>query len=432
MTVSELYLRYLRCTGITTDTRTCTPGSMFIALRGTSFDGNKFAAQALQAGCAYAVVDNPAYAVAGDDRYLPTENSLLTLQALARHHRRQMPATVLGITGTNGKTTTKELIAAVLSQRYSVLYTEGNLNNHIGVPLTLLRLRPTHEFAVVEMGANHPGEIKTLCEIAEPDCGLITNVGKAHLEGFGSLKGVIRTKGELYDFLRKRPESVVFLNQDDTTLPSLAEHIRQITYGKTTNALVNGDIVVGSPNLSFNWQIGAHGMVHPVETRLIGAYNLMNALAAAAVGTFFQVSPEQIGKALTDYAPTNNRSQLLHTGSNTLIVDTYNANPTSMQASVEHFLHMDAANKLLILGDMLELGAESASEHGSVIRSLQAHTDIKVILVGNQFAAIASPFKTYRTTDELIADLKAHKPMGHTILLKGSHGIRLEKLIPYL
>lgn len=423
---------FLASTSVTTDSRNCPEGSMFIALKGESFNGNKFAAAALESGCKFAVIDEPEYLVPGDGRYALVDDCLRTLQALANYHRRALGTPIIGITGTNGKTTTKELVSAVLETTLSTLHTEGNFNNHIGVPLTLLRLRKEHQIAVVEMGANHPGEIKTLVNIAEPDFGLITNIGKAHLEGFGSLEGVIKTKGELYDFLRGRQGSEIFINHENEHLQKIAGGLSLIEYGADGNLFVNGETTGNSPYLSFTWKRGADGERHEVKTNLIGEYNLANALAAVAVGCRFGVTPENIDKALSDYTPRNNRSQLSKTGHNTLIIDAYNANPTSMMASLRNFRHMEMPDKMAILGDMRELGAECVEEHRKVVDFLKECGFSKVVLVGTEFAKTNPPYKTFANVTELIEDLRANRPEGYTILIKGSNSIRLSSVVEYL
>lgn len=286
MNITAIHQIFLTCTSVTTDSRNCPQGSLFIALKGESFNGNAFAARALESGSAYAIVDEEAYAPAGDTRYIVVENSLKTLQQLANYHRRQMRTPIIGITGTNGKTTTKELMSTVLSQTHNVLYTLGNLNNHIGVPLTLLRLRPEHELAVVEMGASHPGDIKELVEIAEPDYGIITNVGKAHLEGFGSFEGVIKTKGEMYDYLRTRKEATIFIHNDNPYLKKIAYGLHQIAYGSEDELYINGHVTGNSPYLTFEWKTRNESKYHEVQTQLIGEYNFPNALAAVTIGHF--------------------------------------------------------------------------------------------------------------------------------------------------
>ena len=421
MKLSALYQIFLDCQLVTTDSRNCPEGSLFIALKGESFNGNAFAGKALETGCAYAVIDESEYAIEGDQRYILVDDCLQTLQQLANYHRRQLGTRVIGITGTNGKTTTKELISAVLSQSHNILYTLGNLNNHIGVPSTLLRLKAEHDLAVIEMGANHPGEIKFLSEIVEPDCGIITNVGKAHLEGFGSFEGVIKTKGELYDFLRKKEGSTVFIHHDNAYLMNIAEGLNLIPYG-TDN----------SPYLTFEWKAGKDGKSYQVQTQLIGEYNFPNALAAITIGRFFGVEDAKINEALAGYTPQNNRSQLKKTDDNTLIIDAYNANPTSMMAALQNFRNMEVPHKMLILGDMRELGAESAAEHQKIADYLKECAFEKVWLVGDQFAAAEHSFQTYPNVQEVIKELEADKPKGYTILIKGSNGIKLSSVVDYL
>jgi UDP-N-acetylmuramoyl-tripeptide--D-alanyl-D-alanine ligase len=432
MTLPTLYQIFMSCNGVTTDSRNCPDGSLFFALKGDSFDGNKFAATALQNGSRYAIIDDSAFIVKDDKRYILVDDTLKTMQTLANYHRHQLGTRIIGITGTNGKTTTKELISAVLSQSHNVLYTQGNFNNHIGVPLTLLRLKADNDLAVIEMGANHPGEIKFLVDIVEPNYGIITNVGKAHLEGFGSFEGVIKTKGELYDFLRNKLDSTVFIHKDNEYLMNMSEGLNIIPYGSEDTLYVNGHVTDCSPYLSFQWKAGKSGEMYDVHTQLIGDYNFPNALAAITIGRFFGVEPRNINKALTEYKPSNNRSQLKKTADNTLIIDTYNANPTSMMASLRNFYKMKADHKMLILGDMRELGAESINEHQKIVDFLKECQFKDVILVGDQFAACNSGFKTYANTESLIEDIKANKPKGHTILIKGSNGIKLFIVPEYL
>ncbi|WP_373826621.1 UDP-N-acetylmuramoyl-tripeptide--D-alanyl-D-alanine ligase [Bacteroides heparinolyticus] len=432
MDITSLYRIFRECTCVSTDSRNCPQGSLFIALKGENFNGNAFAAKALEQGSAYAVVDEAEYAPAGDTHYILVENCLHTLQQLANHHRRQLGTCIIGITGTNGKTTTKELIAAVLSQSHHILYTQGNLNNHIGVPLTLLGLQSRHDLAVIEMGASHPGDIKELVEIAEPDYGIITNVGKAHLEGFGSLEGVIRTKGELYDFLRRRGNATVFVHHDNPYLMEMARGLKQVTYGTEEGLYVNGRITGNSPYLTFEWRAGKDGEWHEVQTQLIGEYNFPNALAAVTIGRFFGADAEKTDKALAGYTPRNKRSQLRKTADNTLIIDAYNANPTSMMASIGNFGNMQAENKMLILGDMRELGKESAEEHQKIVDYLEECGFEDVVLVGELFAATRHTYPDYRDATALIAALQENKPCGKTILIKGSNGIKLSSVTDYL
>ena len=423
--ITPLYRIFLQSTEVTTDSRHCPAGSLFIALRGESFDGNAFAAQALKDGCAYAVIDNPAYLPEGDPRYLLVDDTLKALQALARHHRRTLGTPILGITGTNGKTTTKELTAAVLSQKYNLHYTQGNLNNHIGVPLTLLNLRPEHQLAVVEMGASHPGDIRELVDIAEPDFGLITNVGRAHLEGFGSFEGVIRTKGELFDFLREKGGATVFVHDDNPYLKEMAHDLQQMRYGTQAGLYICGRMTGNSPYLALQWKAEGEAEDHSVQMHLIGEYNLPNVLAAIAVGHYFHVADAQIDQALEEYTPHNNRSQLVRTADNVLIVDAYNANPTSMRAAIDNFHKMQAGHKMLILGDMRELGTDSLALHQEIVDHLEACGFEDVVLVGSEFAATRHHYPTYPDAPALIAELRTHRPTGKTILIKGSNGIRL-------
>lgn len=426
MEIEELYNRFTECNGLTTDSRHCQEGSMFLALKGETFNGNAFAAQSLEQGCRYAVVDEPQYASPENPRIILVDNCLETLQKLANYHRRRLGTRMIGVTGTNGKTTTKELIATVLGEKFKVLYTQGNFNNHIGVPLTLLRLKPEHEMAVIEMGANHPGEIKTLVHIAEPDYGIITNVGKAHLQGFGSFEGVIRTKGELYDFLREKGNATIFIQNENPYLNKIAAGLTCVRYGQTPGLDVTGKVVTCSPFLHFSWT--AEGVSHEVQTHLIGAYNLDNALAAVAIGRYFGVEDTQICHALSSYVPQNNRSQLVHTASNTLIVDAYNANPTSMMAALENFRQMEAAHKVAILGDMKELGEGSHEEHQKVVDFLKECGFERVMLVGPEFEGTLSSFEHYKDVKEVEALLAAHPLQGCCVLVKGSNSMKLSEL----
>lgn len=432
MDITDLYQLFLECTSVTTDSRNCRAGSLFFALKGDNFNGNAFASKALESGSTYAVIDEPAYAPAGDTHYIVVDNCLHALQQLANYHRRQLATRIIGITGTNGKTTTKELMSAVLSQSYNVLYTLGNLNNPIGVPLTLLRLKAEHDLAVVEMGASHPGDIKELVEIAEPDYGIITNVGKAHLEGFGSFEGVIKTKGELYDYIRRQENASIFIHHDNPYLREIAQGLKQIAYGSEKDLYINGCVTGNSPYLTFEWKAGKEGELHHVQTQLIGEYNFPNALAAVTVGHFFGVKPEKIDKALTEYTPQNNRSQLKKTADNTLIIDAYNANPTSMMASISNFRNMEAEHKMLILGDMRELGKDSAEEHQKIVDYLEECSFECVALVGELFAATRNSYPVYPDAAALIAELQKKKPTGKMILIKGSNGIKLNTVIEYL
>lgn len=431
MDIKQLYAVYQAHPVVTTDSRSCPEGSIFIALKGASFDGNKFAAAALEKGCSYAVVDEKEYYVEGDDRYILTDDCLTTFKELAREHRRQFNIPVVGITGTNGKTTTKELVSAVLAEKYDVMHTEGNFNNDVGVPKTLLRLSPEHEIAVVEMGASHPGDIKKLVEYVEPTCGLITNVGRAHLQGFGSFEGVKKTKGELYDFL-KAHHGLVFLNTGNPHLVEMArerELDRVISYGGEDDANVQGRVTAADPFITIEWQEDGKPNVYSVKSHLIGAYNVDNMLAAVAVGLHFGVTPEQINHALEHYQPTNNRSELVKTADNTLIVDAYNANPTSMAAALDSFEQINTTlPKMAILGDMRELGAVSEEEHQKVVDTLKAKGLNDVWLVGEEFGKTQCDFHKYNNVEEVKQAIAGHKPTGKCILIKGSNGTKLFEL----
>jgi UDP-N-acetylmuramoyl-tripeptide--D-alanyl-D-alanine ligase len=431
MDIATLYKHFMECTSVTTDSRNCPKGSMFIALKGETFNGNNFAEQALERGCQYAIVDEET-AVNGNPRIILVDDCLKTLQALAQCHRRKLGIRVIAITGTNGKTTTKELVAAVLGKRYEVLYTEGNLNNHIGVPLTLLRLTEEHEVAVIEMGANHPGEIHQLVTIAEPDYGLITNVGLAHLEGFGSLDGVVRTKGELYDYLRYAGKHIVFIDKDNEHLTAISQNLTRIGYSdqQTEGIYVSGRLKACAPYLTFEWE--HDGRHFDVDTQLIGSYNLKNALAAITVGCFFSVPARSICEALAEYTPKNNRSQLTETATNHLVVDAYNANPTSMQAALENFRLMEVPHKVVILGDMKELGRKSLAEHRKVVEQVKACNFEQVYLVGTEFGRTTKEFVHFKDVEALKKAWADQKPEGCYILIKGSNSMRLSGLKDFL
>ncbi len=430
--LTRLYELFRSCNGVTTDSRHCPEGSMFIALKGDKFNGNAYAATALQNGCRFAVVDDAGFCDLSDSRYVLVDDGLETLQRLANFHRLRMGTKLIGITGTNGKTTTKELTAAVLSRKYNILYTQGNLNNSIGVPLTLLRLKEEHRLGIIEMGASHPGDIKELVDIAEPDYGLITNVGRAHLEGFGSFDGVVRTKTELYDHLHGKDNTPAFLNADDDILSAHAYGLRLITYGTSDGCYVQGRPDGSGVFMSFDWKSGDGGAWHHVQTKLIGNYNFTNALAAVAIGTYFGVDAGDICQAIEGYVPTNNRSELVRTDSNTLIVDAYNANPSSMQAAIDNFSRLPMEDKMLILGDMRELGADSEAEHQKVVDKLVSAGFKDVVLVGECFAHTRNSFVCVPDVSTLTAMLRKEKPTGKTILIKGSNGTKLYTLPEYL
>ncbi len=430
MQISELYRLYCQHPVVTTDSRDCPMGSLFFALKGGNFDGNAYAASALGKGSAYAVVDDAGCVPPGDGRYILVDNVLETLQSLAAYHRSRLNVPVVQITGTNGKTTTKELVSAVLSRKFDTLYTEGNLNNHIGVPRTLLRIRPEHEIAVIETGANHPGEIAFLCKMVQADCGLITNVGRAHLEGFGSFDGVRRTKGELYDDLASR-HKFCFLNMMDHELLDMAaeRNIRQVPY--VQGVAVSGSDGTFNPFLKVRW-LTPYGTASEIQTRLIGDYNLPNVLAAITVGLHFGVPADQIDEAIGEYAPNNSRSEYRRTDRNELIVDAYNANASSMAVALDNFRNMRHDAKMVILGDMRELGSESAAEHQKVADKLAGMDLCETWLVGDEFgkcdlSAIGNVM-LFADVDEVKKHLAASVVSGRLILIKGSNGTRLFQL----
>ena len=427
MSIIDLYDLFIHNPQITTDSRNCPKGSIFFALKGDKFDGNQYAGKALASGCVYAVIDNPDYYIG--ERTILVDNVLKTLQQLAHHHRKVLGLPIIGITGTNGKTTTKELLAAVLSTKFNLLYTEGNFNNHIGVPLTLLRLTHDHEMAVIEMGASHPGDIKELVEIAMPNYGIITNVGRAHLEGFGSFEGVIRTKGELYDYIR-RSKGKIFIKKENEYLQSIAKGIEQITYGNGDDAFASGQVVSCDPFLVFNWK--QQGKLHTVETHMIGSYNLDNVLAAVAVGRFFKIPAERISRAIAAYEPTNNRSQFKKTDNNELIIDAYNANPSSMKVALDNFITMPVQPKAIILGDMRELGPTSNELHAEVVEQIKKGQFDKVFLCGEHFSKVGKEFSPFATTEAMTEELRRQPLKGYHILIKGSHSMGLEKLVDIL
>lgn len=428
MEISELYKIFKRHPVVTTDSRDCPAGSIFFALKGASFNGNAFAAKALDKGCAYAVVDEKEYAKDSDNRYILTDNCLKTLQRLANVHRKALGTTIIGITGTNGKTTTKELLAAVLGEKYNVLYTLGNFNNDIGVPKTLLRLTAEHDIAVVEMGASHPGDIKTLVDIVEPDYGLITNVGRAHLQGFGSFEGVIRTKGELYDYIREHGGKV-FIDAGNEYLRAIAGGLELIGYGteERNDLYANGKVTSCTPYLNFCWRHAAEDW-HTVNTHLIGSYNIQNMLAAICVGLYFGITGKQADRAISDYIPSNNRSEMKDTAHNRLIIDAYNANPTSMEAAIRNFKEIKAENKMAIIGDMGELGEVSAEEHKKITNLLNECGISNVWLVGAEFEKTECNFRKFKDVDEVKAELAARRPEGCCILIKGSNSTKLYQL----
>lgn len=424
--LKKLYELFLKSGKISTDSRKIEKGTLFFALKGENFNGNKYAEDALKKGAEYAIIDEAEYAV--NERLLLVEDVLSCLQQLANYHRRQLKIPILGITGTNGKTTTKELISTVLSEKYKVTYTQGNLNNHIGVPLTLLQMNDDTEFGVIEMGANHPGEIATLCQIADPDYGIITNIGKAHLEGFGSFEGVIKTKGELYDYIKEK-SGIIFYNHDNQILEELGEKTpNRVSYGGK-NADLTGETIQSPPYIHAKVNF-PKGVLY-INSKLIGDYNFENILAAACIGYYFKIDPLNIQKAIKNYQPNNNRSQLIVRGNIKIIMDAYNANPTSMSASVKSFSKTKDANSYLILGDMLELGEYSEHEHEQILNLVKEEGFKNVLLVGKEFSKSAQKFNfpAFINVEDLCEYLKAQGIKNGNILIKGSRGIQLEKIL---
>ena len=425
-TIKKIYELYKKAYCITTDSRTISKDCVFVALKGEHFDGNDFALKVAEEGVAACVIadrqDLPKH-----DRLFIVDDSLKCLQELALYHRETLGTPIIGITGTNGKTTTKELVSAVLAKKYNIIFTQGNFNNHLGVPLTLLRIKPETELAVVEMGANHPGEIKQLTDIGKPNYGIITNIGRAHLEGFGGFNGVVRTKNEMYQHIAKH-KGMLFVNHDNTLLMDLSKDIKKLTYGTSDRANVKGRIISANPYLSVEWNN------QKIDTQLVGDYNFENVMAAICVGQFFRVPARDIVEALSSYCPTNNRSQVIETGKNRVVMDAYNANPTSMSFSIKNFRNICKDDNLLILGDMRELGNESQQEHNTIIKLLKELDFKNVYLVGHEFSQCSksSGFIAFENVEELAQYLENHPVSGKDILVKGSNGIHLNKLIDSL
>lgn len=436
MTIDSLYEAFLKHPQVSTDTRVVKKDSIFFALRGEKFDGNKFAKEALEKGAAFAVIDDASFKT--DERFIVAENTLTALQELASLHRKELDIPIVAITGSNGKTTTKELTYAVLSKKFPAYATKGNLNNHIGVPLSLLEMNSEAEIGVIEMGANHVGEIAALCEIASPDFGLITNVGKAHLEGFGGFEGVKKGKGEMYNFIAAK-SGTIFINGDNYDLLSMAEKAGvkdKVSYGTKPQFGCWGKVKEEFPALKILWMTTLNAKENIIETNLTGSYNLENILAAVCIGNYFGVAPDKINAAVAEYVPSNNRSQVVTKGSNTIILDCYNANPTSMTAALVNFSGMKAKKKVAILGDMLELGNESEALHRTVIEQVDGISADEIILIGKEFASALQKEKidsiSFVTTDEAKEYLSTHKFQDAAILVKGSRGSRLEKLFEVL
>lgn len=421
--IFQLFLRYPL---ISTDTRKVLPNSIYFALKGENFDGNAFAAEALDSGAKYAIIDNKEYK--SKENIIVVDNVLNTLQELASNYRKYLEIPIIGITGTNGKTTTKELTNAVLSRKFKIIATQGNLNNHIGVPLTILGIPTETEMAIVEMGANHVGEIETLCNIASPDYGIITNVGKAHLEGFGSFENIIKTKTELYRSV-KNTGKFIFVNSNNNILVDNSKDIKTEFYGGLKDK-VFGKVLNTFPYLSV--ELSIDGTLVSINSKLVGAYNLDNIVTAAAIGFYFGISADEIQFAIENYNPTNNRSQIIKTQNNTLIMDAYNANPTSMMVALQSFKDYEADNKVVILGDMLELGDESIEEHKKILDFAYSCCFDKMYFVGKIFEQINNSEQTFNNSNDLKDFLLNNKLLNKNILIKGSRGIKLEKIVEVL
>lgn len=426
MTISSLYSLFLQHPSVQTDTRRLKAGDIFFALKGDNFNGNTFARQALDAGAAYAVIDEEAYAI--PDRTILVPDVLAALQQLALHHRQQFTIPFIAITGSNGKTTTKELIHVVLSSRFTTYTTEGNLNNHIGIPLTLLKVKPDAQMAVVEMGANHQKEIAGYCQYVEPTHGLINNIGKAHLEGFGGLEGVRKGKGELFDYLRSQSQSTAFVNWDYDYLREMSQGITNIIkYGTKGDLLVEGKMLQTAPFLQVELKQASDVAV--IQTQLVGAYNLPNVLAAAAVGLHFGIDLITIQQALEGYIPSNSRSQLIVSGNHSIILDAYNANPSSMRLAIENFAQLDAPRKILVLGAMAELGEESLAEHKEIIDLIGQFQWDAVALVGGDFQKIKHSYLSFENAAQA-HDWWQQQHFGPShVLIKGSRSMQMETVI---
>jgi UDP-N-acetylmuramoyl-tripeptide--D-alanyl-D-alanine ligase len=429
MNINEIYNLFLKYPTISTDTRDIKPNSIFFSLKGDNFNGNSFAAKAIENGASYAIIDEKIYKK--DNRFILVDNTLETLQQLAVIHRRHLNIPIIGITGTNGKTTTKELINCVLSQGYKTFATKGNLNNHIGVPLTILSITNNHELGIIEMGANHIGEIGLLCKISQPDYGIITNIGKAHLEGFGSIEGVINTKKDLYLAIADK-KGKVFVNSDNQLLINLSENIERVFYGNNSDNFCKGIIIKQKNYISVEYSCRNYNDI--INTQLVGSYNFENILAAITIGCYFNIEKHLIKEALENYAPANNRSQIVKSKLNTIILDAYNANPSSLEASIKNFAEIDADNKMLIIGDMLELGEYSKVEHLNILNIIESLCFKKVILVGPQFSSVCNNKDWLCFENSIEAkDWFISNPIKESyILIKGSRGIKMEIILDSL
>lgn len=427
--IPKLHQIFLNAEIVSTDTRTLEKGALFFALSGTNFNANEYVQEAFDKGAYCVVMDDPKYYDEENKKMFLVKDALKTLQDLANYHRNYIGLPILALTGSNGKTTTKNLIHTVLSQKFHVLATKGNLNNHIGVPLSLLAITEAHDFGLIEMGANHPGEIESLCKIIEPDYGYITNFGKAHLEGFGSLEGVVQAKSELYRYLKNKGASV-FVYANDKKQKELTEQQDRILFESAEDFTADFQLLSTQPKLKFRYKS------HTVTTNLVGEYNFINCIAALHIGSYFGVTDALAIQALEAYVPDNNRSQLLKTEKNLLLLDAYNANPTSMQASIDSFLKEEVSTqKMMILGDMFELGDSATYEHQAVVDFLGNYPSIKVYLVGENFYHTSNHtenIQVYKTREALAKALKESKVKSAYILLKGSRGMALEQLVEYL
>jgi UDP-N-acetylmuramoyl-tripeptide--D-alanyl-D-alanine ligase len=425
MQIEELYKIFLSHPSVQTDTRKLKTGDLFFALKGPSFNGNLFAKQALDAGAAYAVTDEPLDFT--DEKVIRVNDVLATLQQLAKYHRQQFSIPFIAITGSNGKTTTKELVHEVLSSSYKTYTTEGNLNNHIGIPLTILKIKQDAEIAVIEMGANHLKEIESYCQYTLPTHGLITNCGKAHLEGFGGIAGVLKGKGELFDYLRAAG-GAAFIMLDYDYLREMAHDIKTVlSYGTTSDAAITGTVDKSSGFLSVKITKGMTPGI--IKTQLVGEYNLPNVLAAIAMGSFFNVADEKIKRALENYIPSNSRSQLIEKGSNKIILDAYNANPSSMKAAIENFAKMDGSKKVLLLGGMMELGEESIDEHRAIINVINNYKWTNVVLVGGDYSKLQHPYINFDNAEQAKDWLAKQQFENAQLLIKGSRSMKMERVL---
>jgi len=430
MNIEKIYKLYTEFPDVVTDSRKIKKNSIFFGLKGEKFNGNEFADEALKKGAAYAVIDDEKFVRPG--KTILVENVLKTLQSLAHVHRKKLGIPVLAVTGSNGKTTTKELIAAVLSKKFNVSFTRENYNNHIGLPLTLLRMTGETTMGIVEMGANHPGEIFSLCSIADPDYGIITNIGRAHLEGFGSFEKVIKAKGELYDYLKNK-KGIIFYNQDNPILSRLiGNYAKKVGYGQNGKNF-SCEPVYKSPFINARIHFPDKLLLY-ISTNLTGSYNFENIIAAVSVGHFFGVETEQIRHAIQNYSPKNNRSQLIKKEGLKIVMDAYNANPTSMKASIQSFVSDFSNPRCLILGDMLELGPYSEREHNEIIEETSKHLFKEVFLIGQEFTKAAKnyPYKTFKNTDSFCRYIQQNPPGNCSILIKGSRALQLEKIVGLL